>query len=393
MTEPLQNGARSADLEALVARVVDDFEDRRARGEAPDPEEYAARHPHAADEIRGVLGMLALAAPQLTGTPGPRGALGDFQIVREVGRGGMGVVYEAEQISLGRRVALKVLPFAAALDPRQLQRFKNEARAAASLRHEHIVAIHAVGCERGIHFIAMEFIDGPTLARVICDVHPPAGAEAGPDEATGDSQPASGGGDPLTPPVAGLSTEGGKRGREFHRAAARLIAEAAAALEYAHSMGVVHRDVKPGNLLLDAAGKLWVTDFGLARFDAGTSLTATGDLVGTLRYMAPEQALAKHGLVDHRADVYALGATLYELLTGRPAVDGADRQEILRKIAFEEPAAPRKLDRGIPADLETVVLKALAKEPAERYATAQELADDLRRFLADEPIRARPPPR
>ena len=147
-----------------------------------------------------------------------------------------------------------------------------------------------------------------------------------------------------------------------HRTSAALIADAADALEHAHSLGIVHRDVKPGNLLLDADGRIYVSDFGLARFGPDAGLTMTGDAVGTLRYMAPEQALAKHGLADHRVDVYGLGATLYELLSGRPAVDGEDRQEILRRIAFEEPVSPRKLDRAIPAELETITLKCLAKD-------------------------------
>ncbi|HKB36427.1 MAG TPA: serine/threonine-protein kinase, partial [Gemmataceae bacterium] len=167
--------------------------------------------------------------------------------------------------------------------------------------------------------------------------------------------------------------------------------QAAEALEHAHQLGVVHRDVKPANLMIDGQGQLWVTDFGLARTAAEAGLTLTGDLVGTLRYMSPEQALARHGLVDHRTDVYSLGVTLYELLTLRPAFAGKDRQELLRQIAFEEPTAPRKLTPAIPAELETIVLRALAKEPRERYATAQDLADDLRRFLDDQPIRARRP--
>src|SRR5262249_5017855 len=152
-------------------------------------------------------------------------------------------------------------------------------------------------------------------------------------------------------------------------------------LEHAHSLGIVHRDVKPANLLVDGAGKLYVSDFGLARFGPDAGLTVSGDLLGTLRYMAPEQALARHGLVDHRADVYALGAALYERLTGRPAVNAAERAEILRKIAFEEPTPPRKLDKAIPAELATITAKCLAKNPAERYATAGELAEDLRRWL------------
>jgi serine/threonine protein kinase len=146
-------------------------------------------------------------------------------------------------------------------------------------------------------------------------------------------------------------------------------------------MGVLHRDIKPANLIVDAAGRLWVTDFGLAQVQSDPRLTMTGDLVGTLRYMSPEQALAKRVVVDHRTDVYSLGATLYEVLTLQPAYSGNDRQELLRQIAFEEPKPPRRLNRAIPAELETIVLKALEKNPAERYATAQELADDLQRYL------------
>ncbi len=175
------------------------------------------------------------------------------------------------------------------------------------------------------------------------------------------------------------------------RRVAELGVQAAEALEHAHALGVVHRDVKPGNLLLDAQGKLWVADFGLAKLGADAGMTMTGDLLGTLRYMAPEQALARHNLVDHRADVYALGATLYELLTLEPAYNGRQREEILRQITFEEPRPPSRLNAAVPAELETIVLKALAKSPEERYATAQELADNLKRFLEDKSIKARRP--
>ena len=170
-----------------------------------------------------------------------------------------------------------------------------------------------------------------------------------------------------------------------------MIADAADALEHAHALGIVHRDIKPGNLLLDANGKIYVSDFGLARFGPDAGLTMSGDLVGTLRYMAPEQALARHGLADHRVDVYGLGCTLYELLTGRPAVEGQDKADIVRRIAFEEPIGLRKLDKAIPAELETITLKCLAKNPNERYATAGELADDLRHWLEHKPIKAKPP--
>jgi tetratricopeptide (TPR) repeat protein len=194
-----------------------------------------------------------------------------------------------------------------------------------------------------------------------------------------------------TAPIAALSTERTGRGREFFRRAAELIADAADALEHAHSLGIVHRDVKPGNLLLDNAGKVYVSDFGLARFGPDSGLTMSGDLLGTLRYMAPEQALARHGLADHRVDVYGLGCTLYELLTGKPTVGGDDKADILRRIAFDEPVAVRKHDKHIPMELETITLKCLAKNPAERYATAGELAADLRRFCEDKPIKAKPP--
>jgi len=313
----------------------------------------------------------------------------------------MGIVYEAEQISLGRRVALKILPFAAMLDPRQLQRFHNEARAAASLRHPNIVGVHAVGCQRAVHFYAMEYVEGKSLAEVIQELRE--------QQVAGSRQQAAGSRrrqrvtpsppHPATPtlgsaetqpePQAVVSTEGSHRTSEFFRSAARLAIQAAEALEHAHQMGVVHRDVKPSNLLVDDRGHLWVTDFGLAITPGTANLTMSGDLLGTLRYMSPEQVQAKHGLLDHRTDIYSLGVTLYELLALRPAFAGEDRPGLLVQIAEDEPPPPRRFNAAIPRDLETIVLKAMAKEPQQRYASAQELADDLKRFLADEPIRAR----
>jgi tetratricopeptide (TPR) repeat protein len=180
-------------------------------------------------------------------------------------------------------------------------------------------------------------------------------------------------------------------GAAFFRTVADLGVQAAAALEHAHQLGIVHRDIKPANLLVDPGGHLWVTDFGLAHCQSQAGLTMTGDLLGTLRYMSPEQALAQRGLIDQRTDIYSLGVTLYELLTLEPALEGQDRQELLHKIAFEEPRPPRQINKGIPRELENIVGKAMAKEPGERYATAQELADDLDHFLRDEPIRARRP--
>ncbi|MFO0907559.1 MAG: protein kinase [Isosphaeraceae bacterium] len=344
-----------------------------------------------------------------TGPIEPDTLLGDYRIVREVGRGGMGVVYQAEQLSLGRRVALKVLPFAAALDPRQRQRFQLEAQAAAHLHHPHIVPVFAVGRDRGIHYYAMQFIEGQSLAAFVRDYRRLAAHEE-----SGDGSPSSTAAVPLIrpgsdeptleraaagdPDAARAAREPGKsqnsngsiRSRWYFRAVARLGAQAASALEHAHALGIIHRDVKPGNLMVDGRGDLWVTDFGLARFLNDPGMTCTGDLLGTLAYMSPEQALGRRE-ADHRADIYSLGATLYELLVLRPPFAGRDRGEMLRKITHDEPTRPRRIDPNVPRDLETIVLKAMEKEPSARYATAKDLADELTRFLEDKPIRARRP--
>jgi serine/threonine protein kinase len=334
----------------------------------------------------------------------PGATLGDFRILREIGRGGMGVVYEAEQISLGRRIALKVLPFALTLDPRQLQRFKNEARAAAQLHHQHIVPVYYVGSERGVHFYAMQYIEGQSLAELIHglrQLHPTGQrhAAAPPSVARSGAHGESTGPFLVTrPPVAitttvrpadNLTTAYSADSPAFYPAVARLALQAAQALEHAHEYGVVHRDVKPANLMVDVHGHLWITDFGLAQFQADAGLTQSGDLLGTLRYMSPEQAGGRRVLLDHRTDVYSLGATLYELLTLQPPFDGADRQSLLHQILHDEPRPPRALRKSIPLELETIVLKCLDKDADRRYATVGELADDLRRFLAHEPIRAR----
>lgn len=319
------------------------------------------------------------------------GQLGDFRILREVGRGGMGIVYEAEQISLGRRVALKVLPFAAMLDKQQLARFKNEARAAATLDHPNIVAIHSVGVDRGVHYYAMQLIEGQSLAQVIDELRASGNEHGAGREVSGIGRQVSVVGAEDTALNARLSTLPDYSSREYFRAVARLGIQTAEALDHAHQNGILHRDIKPANLLMDDAGKLWITDFGLARMEQDSGMTMTGDLLGTLRYMSPEQALAKRVIVDHRSDLYSLGATLYELLATQPVFPCADRHELLRQIAFEEPRKLRQLNPRIPHDLETIIHKAIEKNPADRFATAAQLADDLKRHLADEPINAKPP--
>ena len=393
-----------------VISILEEFLTKLEAGARLNPEDLTARCPSLAEPLKACLASLEFlhdasfglrdpATPELpsaTECQTDLGLLGDFRLVREVGRGGMGVVYEAEQISLGRRVALKVLPFAAALDARQLQRFKNEAQAAASLHHTNIVPVFGVGCERGVHYYAMQYIEGQTLAEIIKNVRH--GKDRGLSGFT--SEPSDRHATPPSRPTKALTA-----GPTHVRAAALLGMQAALALEHAHQLGVVHRDIKPANLLIEAGSaiaageneaelsdvRLWVADFGLAHCRQGqVGLTVTGDLVGTLRYMSPEQALAQPTGVDHRTDIYSLGATLYEFLTLEPAFNVHDRHELLRQIAIEEPRPVRKVNKAVPADLETIVLKAMAKNPGERYATAQEMASDLRRFLRDEPILARP---
>jgi serine/threonine protein kinase len=443
LSSPTQNHASApASGDPRLTAALEEYRALLEAGQRPDRAAFLTRHadlgPALAECLAG-LELVHAVAPALSGANAdpPIDApadpllepLGDFRILRKISRGGMGVVYEAEQTSLGRRVALKVLPFAGALDARQLQRFKNEAQAAAGLHHTNIVPVHYVGCERGVHFYAMQYIEGQSLADVIAELLRVAGPEsskgvhpakpellrvarpesskgvhaakptpfqdsgratpAASDATTAYTQLPDGRPSENTKPIAGLSTAHSMKDTTYFRTVAELGIQAAEALDYAHQMGVIHRDVKPANLLVDATGRLWVTDFGLAQVQSDTRLTLTGDLVGTLRYMSPEQALAKRVVVDHRTDIYSLGATLYELLTLEPAYRGNDRQELLRQIAFEEPTAPRRVNKAIPVELETIVLKALEKNPAERYATAQELADDLRRYIGHEPIRAR----
>jgi serine/threonine protein kinase/Flp pilus assembly protein TadD len=402
------NGTGSGDKDLQLAEVLDGYLAAVRAGTAPEPDALLAQHPELASDLKECLGSLhflrqageGVANGPVTEEATPR-QLGDFRIFRELGSGAMGVVYEAEQVSLRRKVALKVLPLAATLDPRRLQRFHTEARAAACLHHTNIVPVFAVGEQQGVHYYAMQLITGQTLAAVLRELRSQARGQGtsqpalagAPGNATTAHAPLPGPGpSESTGPQAALSTEGGVANRDYLHGVARLGVQAAEALDYAHQLGVVHRDVKPGNLMVDGRGQIWITDFGLALLQQGDAgLTLTGDLVGTLRYMSPEQALAKRVVIDHRTDVYSLGATLYELLTLLPVFPGSDRQELLRQIAFEEPIAPRKLNRAIPAELETIVLKALEKNPAERYATAQALADDLRRFLEDKPIQARRP--
>ena len=428
-----------------VFAVVQEYMAQLESGKNPNRADYVNRIPELSDAVRQCLEGLEIVRAEApvsqsaatrgrsTGVsqPGidvPANPLGDFQIVRELARGGMGIVYEAVQLSLGRRVALKVLPFAATLDSRQLQRFKTEAQAAALLHHPNIVPVFAVGCERGVHFYAMQLIDGQSLAIMIRQLRRQAGFRAPEDlssvsgvhssqvlggelpsnSRSVDSRQRGAGPVSLAAPApsaparcvpsetisqfhANLSTQHAGRNDKFFETAARLMLQAARALEHAHEFGIVHRDIKPGNLLLDGHGTLWVTDFGLAQFHTDTGITRTGDIPGTLRYMSPEQASGQRGLLDQRSDVYSLGATFYEFLTLEPIFRGRDVQYLLNQILHSEPRGLRQLDKSIPVELETIILKCVGKSPGDRYRSAGDLAADLQRYLDHKPILARRP--
>jgi hypothetical protein len=289
----------------------------------------------------------------------PLPAISGYEILGVLGRGGMGVVYQARQTKLKRLVALKMILAGAHAGPPELERFRLEAEVVARLQHPNIVQIHEVGEHDGKPYFSLEFIEGGHLARKLA-------------------------GTPLPP-----------------REAAQLVAVLAHAMHAAHERGIVHRDLKPVNVLLTRDGVPKITDFGLAKLDPhlgppgeggeeGSSRTQTGQIMGTPSYMAPEQAAGRIRDIDPRTDVYALGAILYETLTGRPPFRAASSLETLRQVLEEEPVPPRQLQPQVPRDLETICLKCLRKDPRQRYASAAALAEDLRRFLHDEPIQARP---
>ncbi|WP_165233310.1 WD40 repeat domain-containing serine/threonine protein kinase [Aquisphaera insulae] len=393
-----------------VELLIDDFLDRRRRGEGPSLEALVEANPEHAGRLRSLV-PAALAMEDLGSEAGGGGdgsggrdarlgllppmpsRLGDYSLVRPIGSGGMGVVYEAVQGSLGRQVALKTFPTSRLGDAGRLERFRREALAAARLQHTNIVPVFEIGEHDGQHFYTMQLIEGRGLDQVIRELdrlrRTPAGAPPAVDGlGDGLSSTLADGlhrGDLIPVPASTIAGAGESR---YHRGVAAVGVQVADALEYAHGQGVLHRDIKPSNLLLDGRGHVWVTDFGLAKTEdeEGGGLTGTGDLVGTLRYMAPERF---RGWSDPRSDVFALGATLYEVAALRPAFDESDRAKLVDRLLHGGPTPPRQLDRRFPRDLETIILKALANDPAERYPTAAGLAEDLRRFVAGGPILAR----
>jgi hypothetical protein len=335
-------------------------------GRQPAAADWLARYPDLAPELTRFLGdqqqvhnlIGSLGTPPLDNTPvdglrpstasGMLGVFGDYELQQEIARGGMGVVYRAYQVSLKRTVALKMILAGRLASAADVQRFQSEAEAAANLEHPGIVPIYEIGEQDGQHYFTMQFIEGGSLAQ-----------------------------------HAALF-------RGAPRAAARLLATVARAVHHAHLRGILHRDLKPGNILLDDQLQPHLTDFGLARrLHGGPGLTRTGIAVGTPGYMAPEQAYGPSGAITIAADICSLGAILYELLCGRPPYRADSPLATLRQMLEREPDRPRALDPHIDRDLETICLKCLDREPARRYASALELADDLERFLRNEPVRAR----
>jgi serine/threonine protein kinase len=351
-SEPKQAVQGPDNRETRLDAVVTAFLESRERGELPVAEEWINRHIDLAPDLADFLTSLEKidqAVAPLRALTSPLRTFGDYELLAELGRGGMGIVYKARDRRLNRLVALKMIRAAQQATPGEAQRFRNESEAAAHLDHPHIVPIYHVGEVDGQLYFTMQLLDGGSLTGRL------------------------------------------DRYRSNHRAAARLAAAIAVAVHHAHQRGILHRDLKPSNILLDSSGEPRVADFGLAKWlSAGGTLTETGEVVGTPAYMALELASGHKGAATTAADVYGVGAILYELLTGRPPMRGSNRLDTVLKVINDDPVPPRKLDPRIPVDLETICLKCLEKEASKRYASAGDVADDLRRYLSNEPILARP---
>jgi len=373
----------------LIEDVATEFLERRQQGDSPSIEDYAARYPELSDEIHDLFPVIEAldevhrnarqsAARDATAKPLRLTELGDFKILREIGRGGMGVVYEAEQRSLGRRVALKVLPKQSLLDPDQLKRFQREARISAQLHHTNIVSLFGIGEQDGFHFLVMEVIDGLSLQEVIARLQRDR-RHIHEDDLKSEND---------TTAFSNLREAYLLRKSEYWQEVARIGYDVADALQHAVDQGVLHRDVKPGNLLFDRHGKVWVTDFGLAQALNADETKASQSIAGTLNYISPEGFLGNYG---PQGDIYSLGLSRYELLTLEPAYKETLASKVCERIAKRSfpPPRPREIDPTIPRDLEAIVLKAISHVQDARYRSALDLANDLKHYRRNYPISAR----
>lgn len=412
-----QHPSRSqADLDPEVCLLAEKFADQLRRGIVSDIEGWARQYPSHADSIRhlfpAIVAMENVAIENNPNQPSnglfmepPTKQMGPYRIVRELGRGGMGIVYLAEQADLERQVALKILPREFTEDDSRIARFRREARTAAQMDHEHIVAVYDVATEtlNGAewNYFTMQFIDGQSLDKVIANLvarsnedHPPTSTHE--EQASHSTQQTrdllARVANPSNPEASSPSNSfvDSLSGKVFQTAhaywskLAQIALEGADALAHAHAKEVLHRDIKPSNLIVDLSGKTWVTDFGLAKVQ-NTHATQTEGVVGTLRFLAPERF---RGWADPRSDIYSLGMTLYELATLQPAFQDEDRAKLVSKVVGGECRPPRQVNPRIPFDLETIILKATEPEPALRYQTATELKEDLRCFIDQRPIHA-----
>ncbi len=343
---------------------------------------------------------------------------GDFLILREAGRGGMGLVFEARQISLDRRVALKVLPTGLLADNKAVARFYREAKLAASLHHPNIAEVYAMGVQGGNPYFAMEYVEGETLQQILkrfhssfheaktlsvakpsdvtfsmTEVASPEHSDSGPVSSARDEESAASIPIPFNnhagfPSAPGL--EG--NGRSYFQRLAEVFSGAANGLQHAHSKGIIHRDLKPSNLILEPNGRLRILDFGLACVEGQEHLTQSRERLGTPLYMSPEQVQGRHEDLDHRTDIYSIGTTLYEMVASRPPYISKNYEDTIHQIIYRDPVPLRRVNPRIPRDLETIVQKCLSKQPGERYGTAEALAQDLQRFVRGDPIEATPLP-
>jgi len=422
--------AKEPDPSETLESIVDQFTTRIRAGEHPSIAEYQELHPNLKDEIEDLLASVAM-IEQLKSNPtnidDDRRSLdevshlkqiGEYQVVGEIGRGGMGIVFEAIHQSLGRRVAIKVMPTPIVNRQQYAERFKRESQAAARMHHTNIVGVFGVGEENGFHYYVMDFVDGQTLGEVILGlshagnlpttrVNEETRLESSKQQSAmklspnvKDSEILEPGSTPQNSSVSdqsGIRTDSQEANRrsvdeldpKHFRWAARLGANIADALAYAHGSSILHRDIKPSNIILDRKGVVWITDFGLAKDSSNEiNLTKTGDVIGTPQYLAPESLEGKY---DIRSEVYCLGLTLYELATLQPAYKSGTTAEVIGAIATSSPVSPRKITRRIPLDLSTIIDKAVSRDPKLRYQTAGELQKDLLAFVEDRPIAARPP--